>query len=249
MADIRPFAACRPAPGLEAEIAALPYDVYSRAEARAYVADHPGSFLAIDRAETTLPQDIDIYDERVYRRAGELLQDWIMRARFVQDGTPCYYLYAQTMGGRTQTGIVACASIDDYDNNVIKKHENTRADKEQDRICHVDACSAQTGPIFLCYRPDPVIEKIVRKTKASKPVCDFLSEGEVRNQVWIISDPDEKILIVSHGCTLGFLQAMIMGFEFEDLSKARFSGRSGSISKFILGSDGRVTANYINFRL
>lgn len=103
MADIRPFAACRPAPGLEAEIAALPYDVYSRAEARAYVADHPGSFLAIDRAETTLPQDIDIYDERVYRRAGELLQDWIMRARFVQDGTPCYYLYAQTMGGRTQT--------------------------------------------------------------------------------------------------------------------------------------------------
>lgn len=191
MADIRPFAACRPAPGLEAEIAALPYDVYSRAEARAYVADHPGSFLAIDRAETTLPQDIDIYDERVYRRAGELLKDWIMRARFVQDGTPCYYLYAQTMGGRTQTGIVACASIDDYDNNVIKKHENTRADKEQDRICHVDACSAQTGPIFLCYRPDPVIEKIVRKTKASKPVCDFLSEGEVRNQVWIISDPDD----------------------------------------------------------
>lgn len=191
MADIRPFAACRPAPGLEAEIAALPYDVYSRAEARAYVADHPGSFLAIDRAETTLPQNIDIYDERVYRRAGELLKDWIARARFVQDGKPCYYLYAQTMGGRTQTGIVACASIDDYDNNVIKKHENTRADKEQDRICHVDACSAQTGPIFLCYRPDPVIGKIVKKTESSKPVCDFLSEGEIRNRVWIISDPDD----------------------------------------------------------
>lgn len=191
MADIRPFAACRPAPGLEAEIAALPYDVYSRAEARAYVAAHPGSFLAIDRAETTLPQDVDIYDERVYRRAGELLQDWIARRRFVQDRTPCYYLYAQTMGGRTQTGIVACASIDDYDNNVIKKHENTRADKEKDRICHVDACSAQTGPIFLCYRPNPVIEKIVKKTKSSEPVCDFLSEGEIRNQVWIISDPDD----------------------------------------------------------
>ena len=191
MADIRPFAACRPAPGLEAEIAALPYDVYSRAEARAFVASHPGSFLAIDRAETTLPPEVDIYDERVYRRAGELLHKWIADGRFVQDQTPCYYLYAQTMSGRTQTGIVACASIDDYDSNVIKKHENTRADKEQDRICHVDACSAQTGPIFLCYRPDPVIEKIVKKTTANKPVCDFLSEGEIRNRVWLISDPDD----------------------------------------------------------
>jgi len=191
MADIRPFRACRPAPDLTAEIAALPYDVYSREEARAYVKDHPGSFLSIDRAETTLPEEIDIYDDRVYRQAGDLLHSWIDRGRFVQDETPCYYVYAQTMGGRTQTGIVACASIDDYNNNIIKKHENTRADKEQDRIRHVDACNAQTGPIFLCYRSNEVISSIVGRTTKGAPAADFVSEGNVRNRVWVIADPED----------------------------------------------------------
>ena len=188
MADIRPFPACRPAKGLESEIAALPYDVYSRTEARAYVASHPGSFLSIDRAETTLSPDIDIYDERVYRQAASLLRDWIARRRFVQDPAPCYYVYSQTMAGRTQTGIVACASIDDYNSNIIKKHENTRAEKEQDRIRHVDECSAQTGPIFLCYRSNDVISRVVAKTVSLPPVADFVSEGDVRNRVWVISD-------------------------------------------------------------
>ena len=197
MADIRPFCACRPAPGLESEIAALPYDVYSRAEAREYVAAHPGSFLAIDRAETTMPPEVDIYDKRVYEHASELLTDWIRRGRFVQDSTPCYYVYAQSMGGRTQTGIVACSSIDDYDSGVIKKHENTRADKEQDRICHVDACSAQTGPIFLCYRQNALIDEVVGRTTAGEPACDFLSDGNVRNRVWVISDPGDCAAIRS----------------------------------------------------
>ena len=191
MADIRPFPACRPAKGLEAEIAALPYDVYSRTEAREYVAAHPGSFLRIDRAETNLSPDLDIYDDQVYEKAGSLLQDWIREGRFVQDDRACYYLYAQTMGGRTQTGIVACASIDDYNRNVIKKHENTRADKEQDRIRHVDVCNAQTGPIFLCYRSNEVIRSIVSRTTKERPAADFVSEGDVRNQVWVISDPQD----------------------------------------------------------
>lgn len=191
MADIRPFNACRPAHGLEAEIAALPYDVFSRAEAREYVAAHPGSFLSIDRAETTLPQDVDIYDGRVYARAAELLHAWIREGRFVQDQAPCYYVYAQTMGNRTQTGIVACASIDDYNKGIIKKHENTRAEKEKDRICHVDACSAQTGPIFLCFHRDDTIYAIMKKAAAGTPVCDFVSEGDIRNRVWIISDADD----------------------------------------------------------
>ncbi len=191
MAEIRPFPACRPAKGLESEIAALPYDVYSRTEARDYVASHPGSFLSIDRAETTLSPDIDIYDERVYRQAASLLRDWIARGRFVQDPAPCYYVYSQTMAGRTQTGIVACASIDDYNSNIIKKHENTRAEKEQDRIRHVDECSAQTGPIFLCYRSNDVISRIVAKTISLPPVADFVSDGDVRNRVWVISDQKE----------------------------------------------------------
>ncbi len=188
MADIRPFPACRPAKGLESEIAALPYDVYSRTEARAYVASHPGSFLSIDRAETTLPEGIDIYDDRVYRQAGSLLRSWIEEGRFVRDSSPCYYVYAQTMAGRTQTGIVACASIDDYNSNLIKKHENTRAEKEQDRIRHVDACSAQTGPIFLCYRSNSAINQVVSKTVSLAPAADFVSDGDVRNRVWVISD-------------------------------------------------------------
>ena len=191
MADIRPFAAVRPAKGLEAEIAALPYDVYSRAEARSFVEKHPGSFLSIDRAETTLPEGIDIYAPAVYARASSRLQEWIREGRFVQDDRPCYYVYAQSMGGRTQTGIVACASIDHYLNNVIKTHENTRADKEQDRICHVDACCAQTGPIFLCYRKSDVIEEIVHRAASAQPDCDFISGGEVRNRVWAISDPKD----------------------------------------------------------
>lgn len=189
MADIRPFSAVRPAQGLEEEIAALPYDVYSRTEARSFVASHPGSFLAIDRAETTLPQEFDLYDNCVYEHASRLLHSWIAQKRFVQDPVPCYYVYSQTMNGRTQTGIVACASIDDYNRNVIKKHENTRAEKELDRIRHVDACSAQTGPIFLCYRQNPTIEEIVRRTVTAVPAVDFLSEGHVRNRVWVISDP------------------------------------------------------------
>ena len=191
MADIRPFRACRPAQGLASEIAALPYDVYSRTEAREYVAEHPGSFLAIDRAETTLSPDVDIYDDRVYEHAGELLSDWIRTGRFIQDEIPCYYIYAQTMKGRTQTGIVACASIDDYNHNVIKKHENTRADKEQDRIRHVDACSAQTGPIFLCYRGSDAIREVVARVTAEPCAADFISEGDIRNRVWVISDPQD----------------------------------------------------------
>lgn len=149
MAEIRPFAAFRPAPSLESRIAALPYDVYDRKEAREEVRRNPDSFLAVDRAETGFDDSVDTYAPQVYERAAGLLRQWIEEGRFVQDEKPCYYLYEQVMGGRSQTGIVACASIDDYLNNTIKKHENTRADKEQDRIRHVDACNMQTGPIFL----------------------------------------------------------------------------------------------------
>ena len=142
MADIRPFPAIRPAKGKEADIAALPYDVYSRAEAREAVKDRPLSFLRIDRAETQLPEDMDLYDSRVYEKAKELLWGMVADGDFVQDEKPCYYLYELTMNGRSQTGIVACASVDDYLENRIKKHENTRREKEEDRVRHVDVCGA-----------------------------------------------------------------------------------------------------------
>ncbi len=197
MAVIKPFSAYRPAPGKESEIAALPYDVYNREEACEVVKNNPGSFLAIDRAETSFSSDVDTYDPCVYAKAHELLWGWIKEGRFVQEEKPCYYLYEQVMDGRSQKGIVACASIDDYQNNIIKKHENTRADKEQDRINHVDICSAQTGPIFLAYRTNEAIQKVVAATVAGEPVYDFVSEDGITHRVWVIS-ADEDIAIIKN---------------------------------------------------
>ena len=146
MAEIRAFAAFRPAAGMEDKIAALPYDVFNREEAKRVVRSNPLSFLAIDRAETQFPDTVSTYDDRVYQKARDMLDEAIENSSFVQDPAPCYYLYEQTMNGRSQTGIVACSSIDDYLSGVIKKHENTRVTKELDRIRHVDTCNAQTGP-------------------------------------------------------------------------------------------------------
>ena len=120
-----------------------------------------------------------------------MLKDWIADGTFIRDNRECYYIYELTMDGRTQTGIAACASIDDYANQVIKKHENTRADKEQDRICHVDTCSAQTGPIFLAYRANAVINEVVAKTKKQDALYDFVAEDGIRHRVFVISDPED----------------------------------------------------------
>ena len=190
MATIRPFKAFRPAEGLAEKIAALPYDVYNREEACEVVKKNPYSFLAIDRAETQFDSKTDTYAPVVYEKARELLTMQIQEGRFVQDESPCYYLYEQTMEGRSQTGIVACASIDDYCNNIIKKHENTRADKEQDRINHVDICNMQTGPIFLAYRSNEVLQSIMLQVKETAPVYDFISEDGIGHKVWIVADED-----------------------------------------------------------
>lgn len=189
MADIRPFRAYRPKKGLEQEIAALPYDVYNRQEAAEEVKRHPMSFLGIDRAETGFSEAVDTYADCVYERARELLDGRIVAGEFVQDEKNHYYLYEQIMDGRSQTGIVACASIDDYLNGVIKKHENTRAEKEADRIRHVDACNAQTGPIFLAYRENEELRQIRENWKTEHvPVYDFTSEDGITHRVWVIDD-------------------------------------------------------------
>lgn len=190
MADIRPFKAYRPQKGLEEQIAALPYDVYSREEAVQVVKENPMSFLAIDRAETQFGPETDTYAPQVYEKAREMLWAQIAEGRFVADEKPCYYLYQQVMGTRTQTGIVACASIDDYSSNVIKKHENTRADKEEDRVRHVDACNMQTGPIFLAYRADAELSRTVLETMEKEPVCGFTADDGIRHRVWVVDEPD-----------------------------------------------------------
>lgn len=188
MADIRPFQAVRPRPGMEKEIAALPYDVYNREEAKEAVRNRPFSFLRIDRAETQLPDDIDLYDDAVYAKARSMYEEMRRQGNYCKDEEACFYLYELTMQGRSQTGIVACASVDDYDTGIIKKHENTRADKEADRIRHVDAMDAQTGPIFLAYRHDHVLQGIKNQMKERVPLFDFYSEDEIRHRGWKIDD-------------------------------------------------------------
>ena len=195
MAKIIPFKGIRPSKERAANIAALPYDVYNRKEAKEIVAKNPESFLAIDRAETNFSDDVDTYDELVYQKAHDLLWQWVEEGRFVRDEEPCYYLYELTMNGRSQTGIVACASIDDYENEVIKKHENTRAEKEADRIHHVDSCNAQTGPIFLAYRNQEKIDILVEQIKGRDALYDFTSDDGIRHRVFLVDDRTEISII------------------------------------------------------
>lgn len=195
MAVIRPFRAYRPKKGLENQIAALPYDVYNREEACAAVKDHPLSFLNIDRAETQFDSSVDTYADEVYQKAHDMLWDQIREGTFIQEDKPVYYIYELTMDGRVQTGIVACASVDDYQHQVIKKHENTRADKELDRIRHVTACEAQTGPIFLAYRANDIVRAVIAETKQQPALYDFTAEDGIVHRVWCICD-DAKIQTV-----------------------------------------------------
>ena len=190
MAVVKPFICIRPAKEHAAEVAALPYDVYNRKEACAAVKGNPLSFLNIDRAETQFSDDVDIYADCIYEKARELLDSQIADGIYVTDAGDHYYLYELTMDGRSQTGIVACCSIDDYVNGVIKKHENTREEKELDRIRHVDTVNAQTGPIFLAYRQNIALKEIVAEEKTKPALYDFVSDDGIRHRVWRIDGAD-----------------------------------------------------------
>lgn len=188
MAVFKPFKAYRPAPRNQALIPALPYDVMNSEEAKRMVKGNPLSFLHVDKAEIDLPDGTDLYSEQVYQKAKENLQKLENNGDLIQDDTPCLYIYRQEMNGRIQTGIVGCAGIDDYKNNVIKKHEHTLAKKEQDRINHVNICDANTGPIFLTYRKDNTISLTVTKwISEHQPVYDFVADG-VNQTIWVIDD-------------------------------------------------------------
>ena len=191
MAVVKPFRCIRPVPEKAAEAAALPYDVYSEEEARKEVAGKPFSFLNIARPETQFPEGTDPYGEEVYRKAGELLKQRLRDGIYVEDPSPAYYIYELTMDGRSQTGIVGCSAVDDYLNGVVKKHENTREEKELDRIRHVDVLNAQTGPIFLAYRASEAIGREVERAKQNPPLYDFTAEDGVRHRVWEISGKEE----------------------------------------------------------
>lgn len=197
MATIKAFECIKPTKELAKEVAALPYDVYNREEAREAVKGKKYSFLRIDRAETQFDSSVDTYDDRVYAKAKELLDDMINEGVYVKENKKCYYIYELTMDGRIQTGIVACASIDDYLNNVIKKHENTRAEKEIDRIRHVDTCNAQTGPIFLAYRENKKISEVINEVKKTEPIFAFVADDVIKHVGYII-DKDEDIKTIEN---------------------------------------------------
>jgi len=192
MAVVRAFNGIRPVKDLASKIAALPYDVMSSEEAREMVAGDPYSFLHVDKPEIDLDPSVDVHDQKVYEKARENLDKKISDKEFIQDEKPCLYIYRQIMNGRSQTGLVFCASIDDYINNKIKKHEFTRADKEKDRINHVDYCDANTGPIFLTYKEDDVASEVIKAWTKKKPVYDFVSEDGIGHIVWVI---DNEIIV------------------------------------------------------
>lgn len=189
MAVLKPFKAIRPIPDLASKVAALPYDVMSSDEARIMAQRNPYSFLHVDKAEIDLDPSIHLYDYRVYEKARENLKQMMDAGALMQDNQACFYIYKQVMNGRAQIGLVGCTSIDDYLNNVIKKHEHTRAEKEQDRINHVDYCNANTGPIFLTYRSKPEINQVIDDwMKRHHPVYDFISEDQIGHIVWVVDD-------------------------------------------------------------
>ena len=190
MAVIRKFKAIRPTSEMAEAVAALPYDVVNSEEAREMTKDKPYSFLHVDKAEIDLPVGTDIYSPQVYAKAKENLDKLVSDGILVQDNKPMLYVYELTMDGRSQTGLVACTSIDEYLNGIIKKHELTREDKEQDRIRHVDICNANTGPIFLAYRTVDEISAIIENVKKNAPVYDFTAEDGIKHRAWVI-DNDE----------------------------------------------------------
>lgn len=184
MVTVKPFYALRPNCQLVSKCAALPYDVMSSNEAREMVKDNPYSFLRIDRAEINLEKGVDIYSERVYNTARDILKQFEKDGIYISDTNKRYYFYRQIMGEHSQTGIVGCASIDDYIENRIKKHEFTREDKEIDRIKHVDTVSAHTGPIFLTYKESSILDNLIIAQTLKEPLYDFISEDGIRHTVW-----------------------------------------------------------------
>jgi uncharacterized protein (DUF1015 family) len=205
MAEIKPFAALRPKPELAAQICELPYDVMSSAEARELAAGNHLSFLHVSKPEIDLPAGTDLYAPEVYAKGRENFQKLIAAGALRQDAQPCFYVYRQIMGKHSQTGLVAAASCEDYLRNVIKKHELTRPDKEDDRVRHIEALNAQTGPVFLTYRASAALDDLVKKKMTEAPDIDFTAKDGVRHTSWVISDAKTVQFIAGEFAKIPFL--------------------------------------------
>ncbi|HYK44868.1 MAG TPA: DUF1015 family protein [Parafilimonas sp.] len=193
MAIVKPFKALRPQAQFAKQVASRPYDVLSSSEAKKEAQGNPYSFLHITKSEIDLPESVDVHSKEVYEKAKENLNAFIKRELLFRENKDCYYVYRLQMNGRSQTGLVVASSIDDYEHNVIKKHELTRPDKEQDRIDHIKITGAQTGNVFLAYRNNDDVDAIIEKwTTTKSAIYDFCADDGVSHSVWIISD--DKII-------------------------------------------------------
>ena len=191
MAKITPFQALRPTPQLASQVASRPYDVLNSHEAREEAADNPNSFLHITKSEIDLPLNIDTHSQEVYDKAKENLQSFIEKGILIQDDQPAYYIYQLIMNGRSQTGLVCGSSVDDYEKDIIKKHEFTRPDKEADRINHMKTIRAQTGNVFLAYRNVGEIDTLIGNWKsAHTPTYDFVADDGIQHTIWTVDQPD-----------------------------------------------------------
>ncbi|MEJ2686398.1 MAG: DUF1015 family protein [Gammaproteobacteria bacterium] len=190
MSLIRPFPGLRPAAGRAAEVAAPPYDVLNSVEARERAAGRPWSFLHISKPEIDLPENTDPHADAVYAKAAENLRHMIAEGVLVRDGGPCYYVYRLRMGGHVQTGLVAAASVADYDSNRIRKHEFTRPDKEDDRVRQIDALNAQTGPVLLAYQADASVDERLASVAQSEPDVDIVADDGIGHQLWVVRDAE-----------------------------------------------------------
>lgn len=191
MAIIKPFRALRPQPQLAKQVASLPYDVLNSAEAKIAAQGNSHTFLHITKSEIDLSDKIDIHAPEVYAQAKDNLDAFIKRDVLFRESKPCYYIYQLIMNGRSQTGLVCVSSVDDYENDLIKKHEFTRPEKEQDRINHIKTTGAQTGNVFLAYRNHAAVDAIIEKWKQAKsPVYDFIAEDGIQHSIWIVNDSD-----------------------------------------------------------
>jgi uncharacterized protein (DUF1015 family) len=191
MSVIRPFRGIRPRPERAVEVAAPPYDVVDYDEARAYVQDRPHSFLRVEKSEIELDRSLDPLDERIFENGAKNLRELQEQGLMIRDEAPCLYLYQQRMGEHVQVGVVAGASVDEYQRDLIKKHEHTRADKEEERTRHVDRVGANTGPVFLTYHARPEIDAFVDQIRQRDPDVDFVSEDEIGHTLWVVSDAVE----------------------------------------------------------
>ena len=194
---LNPFRAVRPRPDLAARVASVPYDVVNRAEAAELARDNPHSFLHVGRSDIDLPEDVNPYDPRIYRRAREALDELLARGTLLRDSESRLFLYRQVMDGRAQTGVVGCVHVDDYEQDVIRKHEKTRQDKEDDRTRHVLTLDANAEPVFLTYRGRPEIDRLVEAVTSAAPLYDFTAPDGVRHTVWAV--PDARALVEAFG--------------------------------------------------